>query len=66
MPFLAADAIEHRLEFHHDPPGLSRMRTGAYPEIHIWLWQIEVAEESVAHRSVVVLAGMHQRLFNIA
>ena len=52
--------VEHRFEAAHDLGGLHRVRAGAHLEVQVGRGQPQVGEEPVAHRRVVVLAGVHE------
>ena len=54
--------FQHRLERLHDPGGLRGMRRRADPQIVIGSRYVQFLEEHVAHRGVVVLAGMHDAM----
>ena len=53
--------VDDRLEALHHLGGLHRMRAGADREVDVGFGQVEVGEQAVLHRRVVVLAGVHQQ-----
>ncbi len=52
--------VEHRLESLHDLGCLHRVRARAGLEIDVGGGQLEVREQSLVHRDVVVLAGVYE------
>jgi hypothetical protein len=57
---LRPDLVEHRLEALHHLGGLHRVAAGADFEVMVGARDAEIGEEAVAHRRVVMLAGMQQ------
>ena len=55
-----AELVEHGLEAPHDLGRLYRVGAGTDLEIDVGRRQLEIGEQPLVHRDVVVLAGMHE------
>ena len=54
------ELIEHGLESLHDVGGLARVRTRANAEVDVRTWKLEVSEQAVVQRCIVMLPGVNQ------